>query len=54
MNGATENEGRVEICDGRVWGTVCDMNWNTPDAEVVCRQLGYVPFGMLCINLQLL
>ena len=31
----------VEICLDGVWGTVTSSSWNTPDAEVVCRQLGY-------------
>ena len=36
-----ENEGRVEYCSGGRWGLICFSFWDTNDAKVICRQLGY-------------
>ena len=39
VDGMSELEGRVEVCFGDVWGTVCDSLWDNRDAGVVCKQL---------------
>ena len=39
--GRHEYEGRVEVCDGGQWKSVCDRMWGEEEAKVVCRQLNY-------------
>ena len=50
VNGSTSDEGRVEICINGEWGTVCDSGLHRNETQVVCRQLGYNPSCMYCLQ----
>ena len=45
VDGPTSYQGRVEVCLNREWGSVCDNNWTTADANVACRQLGFSKYS---------
>ena len=50
VGGRSPNEGRIEVCLERQWGTVCDDLWGSIDAQVACSQLGYLSLGKPAVS----
>ena len=41
LNGSkVKYEGRLEVCVGEQWGTICDDSWDVATGFVTCQQLG--------------
>ena len=41
VEGDSAYEGAVEVCISNQWGAICDNQWDSVDATVICKQLGY-------------
>lgn len=52
-DGLTEYEGRVELCENGVWGSICNhynYYYYSPNAYTVCRELGYQSTCIMHLN----
>ena len=45
-DGVLEQEGRVEVCVNRVWGSICRTGWDKTDGYVLCKEAGFDDAGM--------
>lgn len=36
----------VQVCESEDWNTICAEGWDSTDANVVCRQLGFASKGL--------
>ena len=44
VDGTAENEGRAEYCYNGQWTPLCS-SFDDEEATVICKQLGYAPYG---------
>ena len=51
VGGPNTTIGRVEVCVNSDWGSVCGDLWDTADAQVICRQLGFTEHSKTTIDI---
>ena len=51
VGGPNTTVGQVEVCVNSDWGTVCGDLWDTADAQVICRQLGFTEHSKTTIDI---
>ena len=49
MGGATDNEGKVEICNDSRWIAICSNGWTEQDAGQMCQKFGFASIGRFII-----
>ena len=45
VHNKTEKSGIVEVSYNNEWKSVCDDYWTNDDANVACKQLGFLGYG---------
>ncbi|XP_064397372.1 scavenger receptor cysteine-rich domain superfamily protein-like isoform X2 [Halichondria panicea] len=45
VGGATDNEGKVEICNDSRWIAICSNGWTEQDAGQMCQKFGFASIG---------
>ena len=50
-NGSTTHNGRLEVNNNGVWGTVCDDGFGLAEAKVACRELGIPTYVVYFVSL---
>ena len=46
VGGSSEAEGTIQICFNNQWGLISESGWSQKDAQVVCRELGFLVEGL--------
>ena len=50
VGGTNNYNGQVQVCYEGVWGTVASDGWDSNNALVVCRQLGYPEISEILVT----